>query len=243
MLDEVRLEGMDELEAARAISAELLSRGILNHPQVSVLITAFVGQDVSVLGEVSRPGVYPYTAHHRLFDMISAASGLGPAAGGVVNIYHRADPETPHPVPLDPNGAEAGPDRNPELAPGDIVQVTRAGLVYVVGDVIRPGGFIVDPSQEFTVLKALSLAWGPSQNAALGKALLIREEPGGRTVTTLDLKRMLRGRDPDQPILAHDILFVPDSMAKNLYNRTIEAAVQSAVGVSIYAGMVYSQRF
>jgi polysaccharide biosynthesis/export protein len=243
MLDEVRLEGMDELEAARAISAELLSRGILNHPQVSVLITAFVGQDVSVLGEVSRPGVYPFTAHHRLFDMISAASGLSPTAGGVVNIYHRADPETPHPVPLDPDGAEAGPDRNPELAPGDIVQVTRAGLVYVVGDVIRPGGFIVDPSQEFTVLKALSLAWGPSQNAALSKALLIREQPGGRTVTTLDLKRMLRGRDPDQPILAHDILFVPDSMAKNLYNRTIEAAVQSAVGVSIYAGMVYSQRF
>ena len=50
----------------RAIATELLSRGILNHPQVSVLITAFVGQDVSVLGEVARPGVYPYTAHHRL---------------------------------------------------------------------------------------------------------------------------------------------------------------------------------
>ena len=243
MVDEVRVEGMSELEAARAIAAELLSRGFLNHPQVSVLITSFVGQDVSVLGEVTRPGVYPYSAHHRLLDMISAASGLSPAAGGIVNIYHRSDPDTPHPVRLDPNGAEAGPDRNPELAPGDIVQVTRAGLVYVVGDVIRPGGFIVDPTQEFTVLKALSLAWGPSQNAALGKALLIREQPGGRTVTTLDLKRMLRGRDPDQPILAQDILFVPDSMAKNLYNRTIESAIQSAAGVSIYAGMVYSQRF
>jgi polysaccharide biosynthesis/export protein len=243
MLDEVRLEGMSELDAGRAISAELLSRGILNHPQVSVLVTAFVGQDVSILGEVARPGVYPYTAHHRLFDMISAASGLGPAAGAVVNIYHRGDPETAHPVPLDPNGAEGGADRNPELAPGDIVQVTRAGLVYVVGDVIRPGGFIVDPTQQFTVLKALSLAWGPSQNAAASKALLIREESGGRTVTTLNLKRMLRGKDPDQPIRAHDILFVPDSAAKNLFNRTIESAIQSAAGVSIYSGLVYSQRF
>ena len=243
MLEEVCIEGMNELEAARAIAAELLSGGILNHPQVSVLVTSFVGQDVSVLGEVARPGVYPFTAHHRLFDAISAASGLGPAAGGVVNIYHRSDPETAHPVPLDPNGAEAGPNRNPELAPGDIVQVTRAGLVYVVGDVIRPGGFIVDPTQQFTVLKALSLAWGPSQNAAVSKALLIREEDDGRTVTTLNLKRMLRGQDPDQPIRARDILFVPDSMAKNLYNRTIESAIQSAAGVSIYAGMVYSQRF
>ena len=244
MLDEVRVEGMDEFEAAQAIAGVLITRGILNHPQVSVLVTAFVGQDVSILGEVARPGVYPFTLHHRLFDVISAASGLGPTAGGVVNIYHRDDPNTPHPVSLDPNGAEVGPDRNPELAPGDIVQVTRAGLVYVVGDVIRPGGFIVDPTQEFTVLKAVSLAWGPSQNAATGKALLIREQKGGgRTVTTLNLKRMLRGKDPDQPIHDHDILFVPDSTAKNLFNRSIESAIQSAAGVSIYAGMVYSQRF
>jgi polysaccharide export outer membrane protein len=206
-------------------------------------VTSFIGQDVSVMGEVTRPGVYPYTVHHRLFDMISAASGLSPAAAGVVNIYHRSDPDTPHPVALDPNGATAAPDRNPEIAPGDIIQVARAGLVYVVGDVIRPGGFIVDPTQEFTVLKALSLAWGPSQNAALGKALLIREEAGGRTVTALDLKRMLHGKDPDQPIRAQDILFVPDSTAKNLFNRTVEAAVQSAAGVSIYSAMVYSQRY
>jgi hypothetical protein len=76
MVDEVRVEGMDEVEAARAIAAALVEHGLLNHPQVSVLIMAYVGQDVSVLGEVTRPGVYPYTAHHRLFDMISAASGL-----------------------------------------------------------------------------------------------------------------------------------------------------------------------
>ena len=186
--------------------------------------------------------MYPYGVHHRLFDMISAASGLSPAAGGVVNIYHRGDPTTPLAVPLDPNGGGAGPDGNPEIAPGDIVQVTRAGLVYVVGDVIRPGGFIVDPTQEFTVLKALSLAWGPSQNAAVSKALLIREQAEGRTVTSLNLKRMLRGKDPDEPIRAHDILFVPDSTAKNLFNRSIESAIQSAAGVSIYSGLVYSQR-
>jgi hypothetical protein len=54
---------------------------------------------------------------------------------------------------------------------------------------------------------------------------------------------MLRGKDPDQPIRAHDLLFVPDSTAKNLFNRSIESAIQSAAGVSIYSGMVYSQRF
>jgi hypothetical protein len=92
-------------------------------------------------------------------------------------------------------------------------------------------------------VQALTLAWGPTQNAALTKALLIRDQPGGRTVTSLNLKRLLRGEDPDLPIQDRDILFVPDSTAKNLWNRTMESVVQSAAGVSIYAGLVYSQRF
>jgi len=75
------------------------------------------------------------------------------------------------------------------------------------------------------------------------QAILIREQPGGRTLTTLNLKRMLRGLDPDLPIRDRDIVFVPDSVAKNLWNRTMESVIQSAAGVSIYAGLVYSQRF
>jgi protein involved in polysaccharide export with SLBB domain len=108
---------------------------------------------------------------------------------------------------------------------------------------MRPGGFPVDPLLHLTVVQALTLAWGPSQSAAVTKALLIREQPGGRTVTSLNLKRLLRGEDPDLPIQDRDILFVPDSAAKNLWNRTMESVVQSAAGVSIYAGLVYSQRF
>ena len=243
MVDEVQVGGMDELGAAHAIEAALVARGMLLHPEVSVLVTAYAGQDVSVLGEVARPGVYPYTLHHRLLDLISAASGLAPNAGRLVNVFHRSDPNATHAVVLDPGGTDTGSDHNPELTPGDTVQVSRAGLVYVVGDVVRPGGFAVDPVQGLTVVQALSLAWGPSQNAAVGKALLIREQKGGRTLTTVNLRRMIHGQEPDQPVYDRDILFVPDSTAKNLWNRTMEAAIQSAVGVTIYAGLVYSQRF
>jgi polysaccharide export outer membrane protein len=198
---------------------------------------------VSVLGEVVRPGVYPYTLHHRLLDLISAASGLGPNAGRLVNVFHRDDAKTPHPVVLDPGGADTSVDHNPELTAGDTVQVSRSGLVYVVGDVLRPGGFPVDPVQGLTVVQAISLAWGPTQNAAMSKAILIREQKDGRTLTSLNLKRMLHGQEPDQPIRDRDILYVPDSMAKNLWNRTMESAIQSTIGVSIYSGLVYSQRY
>jgi polysaccharide export outer membrane protein len=243
MIHEVQVGGMDEQTAAHAIEAALVAQGMLLHPQVSVLVTSYAGQDVSVLGEVVRPGVYPYTLHHRLLDLISTASGLAPSAGRLVNIFHRDDAQTPHPVVLDPSGTDTETDHNPELAPGDTVQVSRAGLVYVVGDVQRPGGFAVDPAQGLTVVQALSLAWGPTQNAAMGKAILIREQKGGRTLTSLNLKRMLHGQEPDQPVRDRDILFVPDSAAKNLWNRTVESAIQSAIGVTIYAGLVYSQRF
>jgi polysaccharide export outer membrane protein len=243
MIGEININGMDEQTAAHAIEAALVAKGMLLHPLVSVLVTAYTGQDVSVLGEVTHPGVYPFTYHHRLLDLISAASGLSANAGRLVNIFHSGDPKTPHPVVLDPSGTDTASDHNPELSPGDIVQVSRAGLVYVVGDVIRPGGFPVDPVQGLTVVQALSLAWGPSLNAAVGHALLIREQKGGRTMIALNLRRMLHGQDPDQPVQDRDILYVPDSFAKNLANRTMESAIQSAIGVTIYSALVYSQRY
>lgn len=243
MVGEVHLQGLDEQAAARVIEDALREKGILLHPKVSLMVTAYAGQDVSVLGEVTHPGVYPYTLHHRLLDLLSAASGLAPSAGRLVNIFHRDDPKTAHPVVLDPGGADTSANHNPELLPGDTVQVSRAGLVYVIGDVIRPGGFPVDPAQGLTVVQALSLAWGPAPNAATTKALLIREQKGGRILTPLNVKRLLRGQEPDQPVHDRDILFIPDSTAKDLWNKSLESAIQSVLGISIYAGMVYSDRF
>jgi polysaccharide biosynthesis/export protein len=243
MIGDIRLAGLDEPAAAHLIEAALVAKGMLLHPVVTVHVTAFAAQDVNVLGEVTHPGIYSYSVHHRLLDVVAEASGFTPGAGRVVNVFHRDDPKTAHTVILDPSGADTSGDHNPELIPGDTVQVSRAGLVYVVGDLVRPGGFTIDPAQEITVVQVISLAWGPSQNAALSKAILIREQKGGRTITALNLKRMLRGLDPDLPIQDRDIIFVPDSFAKNLVNRTLESAIQSTIGVSIYSGLVYSQRY
>ena len=243
LVSEVAVKGMNEEAAARSIEAALLAKRMLLHPQVNVLVTEYVGEDVSVLGEVQRPGVYTFAYHHRLLDLISAASGLTATAGQAVDIYHASEPQTPHRVLLDPSGADPAGVHNPELLPGDTVQVSRAGLVYVVGDVIRPGGFAIDPAQKLTLVQALSLAWGPSQNAALGKAILIREQKGGRTMTAVNLKRLLEGREPDPLVRDRDILYVPDSLAKNMMNRTLESAIQSTIGVTIYSALVYSQRY
>ena len=268
----IGLMGLSEQQASLRIDKALVDGGMLLHPQVSVVVVSAVGQDVSVMGEVTRPGIYSYGLHHRLLDLIAAASGLSANAGRLVSVIHRNDPRTAYPVVLQPNfvasgvgmaspdtslhsasvgrtgiGAQARSDavvdHNPELAPGDTVLVSRAGLAYVIGDVVRPGGFAVDPVQGLTVVQAISLAWGATPNAAATKAILIRDQAGGRTLTTLNLHRMIRGQDPDQPVKDRDILFVPDSASRTLLNKSLESAIQSAIGVSIYAGLVYSQRF
>jgi protein involved in polysaccharide export with SLBB domain len=97
MIGDIRVEGLDESAAAHEIADALIAKGMLLHPQVTVLVTAYVGQDVSVMGEVARPGVYAYGAHHRLLDLISAASGLSVTAGGLVDI-----------PPRDPGGSADG---------------------------------------------------------------------------------------------------------------------------------------
>jgi len=86
---------------------------MLLHPQVSVLVTSYAGQDVSVLGEVARPGSIP-TPSPSLAGPDLAASGLSPNAGRLVNIFHRDDPAgTPHPVVLDPSGTDTGATTTP----------------------------------------------------------------------------------------------------------------------------------
>ena len=60
-------------------------------------------------------------------------------------------------------------EHNPELSAGDTVEVSRAGLVYVVGDVIRPGGFPVDPVQGLTIVQAVALAGAPRKTRLLGR--------------------------------------------------------------------------
>jgi SLBB domain-containing protein len=189
---------------------------------LAVLATNRASSDISVLGEVIHPGVYPFAVHHRLLDVIAAASGLATTSGSLVTITHRADAAPPLLVTLNPIEGNTTTERDPELEPGDTVEISHAGLVYVTGDVLRPGSFPLDPAGKPTVVQALTLAGGPTQNAAMTKAVLIREQPGGRTITSLNLKRLLRGEDPDLTIQDRDILFVPDSAAKSLWDRTIK---------------------
>jgi len=233
LINSVHVGGLTVEEAQALIQKRLSDGGFVRNPHVSVLVNEYASQGASVLGEVSRPGVYRVLGQQRLFDLISAAGGLTEKAGRSITVMPRGQPDKPITLPLSRN-VNDNPDSNIPVYPGDTIIVRKADVVYVVGDVGRPSGFLME-SEHLTVLQAIALAGGTTRTANLGGARIIRKGPAGMTETPVQLKKILRAKAPDMPMQADDILFVPASVAKALSGRTLEAAMQAATAASIVA--------
>jgi polysaccharide export outer membrane protein len=125
---------------------------------------------------------------------------------------------------------------NVAIRPGDIVKVPRAGIVYVVGEVNKPGGFVLQNNESISVLQALALAQGTTHTSAIGQARIIRTDPatGTRTEIPMNLGKIFSGKRVDALLQAKDIVFVPNSATKSVLYRSSEAALQTAAGVAIY---------
>lgn len=232
MLGKLVVDGMSPSQAENAFNQRLQEKGIFNDPQSSIFVKEYATEGISVLGEVQKPGIYPLMGKRTLFDAISAASGTTDKAGTTVRITHRGHPETPQTVSLtyDESGHMTS---NVELQSGDTVVVSKAGMVYVVGDVKDPTGIIMDNSH-LTVLQALAMAHGANPTAKLKAAKLIRNTPNGAKEIPIPLDKILSTKSPDLELSANDIVFVPNSAAKSATRRGLEAMIQAATGVVVY---------
>jgi polysaccharide export outer membrane protein len=229
----VHLGGLTPTAAQALIAKKLEEGGFYNHPQVSVFTKEYATQGISVLGEVQKPGVYPVLGSRRLFDVLAMAGGTSQKAGRIVSVTRRDHPEAPRSLILSNDPAESAKS-NIEVFAGDTITVSRAGVVYVVGDVKRPSGVTMDNGTDMTVLQAIAVAEGTNPTAALNSAKLIRKTPNGPRETPLPLKDMLSSKAPDVRLQAEDIMFVPNSAAKTATRRTLEAIIQTATGLAIY---------
>jgi polysaccharide export outer membrane protein len=107
--------------------------------------------------------------------------------------------------------------------------------VYVIGDVLKPGGFLIDNNNPISLMQSLSLAGGWDKTAALSKVKLIRKTAEGREEVDLDLKHVTNGSQADMKVADGDIIFVPSSVGKTMTYRGVEAAISTVSGVLIYA--------
>lgn len=232
----VHLNGLTAEEAGSAIAERLRTRDIVTEPHVTVFISEYATQGVTVTGEVKTPGIYPLLGAHGLLDLISAAGGPTPVASKQATVIHRSDPLHPSVVPLDFQ-AGSNAEENYPIQPGDTIVLARAGVVYVLGDVGHPGGFLLEQSQRLTALQALSLAGGANKTAAYNRTKLIHRHEGARVETDLPLKKMLSNKVPDVLVADGDVIYVPPSGSKVAISRAIDSALAVSTGLIIYRGI------
>jgi polysaccharide export outer membrane protein len=226
----------------------------LENPQVTVFVKEFHAQPVSVIGAVDKPGMYELKGPRTLIEILSMAGGLaklGTAPGRTIVVTRRSGfGEELQPVEgMNLVGADKveinlrrllysrEPGLNIEIRPFDTVSVSRADIVYVVGDVKKAGGFVLADRENVTVLQALALAEGLNGTAAKHRARIIRRGANGsRTEIPVDLTKILNGKSQDVELAANDVLFVPVSGGKAAARRGAEAVLGTISGILIYRG-------
>jgi polysaccharide export outer membrane protein len=228
----IPVAGLTAEQAGETIEARLRSANILKQPHVSVTVEQYSTQGVTLLGEIKSPGVYPLLGARGLLDIVSAAGGVTPSAGKAITITHRDEPDKPVTVQLDSHAGSTA-SFNVDLRPGDTVMVSHAGIVYVVGDVGRAGGFMLETNDRLTVLQAIALAQGLNKTAALNNTRIIRKTGDQRELLPIPIKKIMASKAPDPMLNDGDILFVPSSAAKNAM-VDMENLLPSVAGAAIF---------
>ena len=232
LIDYVHVEDLTLEEAQALIEKRLADGGFVRNPHVTIFVNEATSQGVTIIGEVLKVGIYPLVGDHKLYDVVSQAGGFSQNASRKISIVRRNQPEPIH-ITLPRNLAD-DLSGNIEIMPGDTISVPKAPIIYVVGDVGRPSGILVDNGQ-LTVLQALALAGGTNRTAKLGGSRIIRKSPTGMTETKVEIKKMLEAKAPDMQLQADDILFIPISGGKIIAARTFEAAMATATALAIYS--------
>ena len=231
----VKIAGLTPAEAATAVHDKLIAAHYLNHPEVTVTVEQYATQTVSVLGQVRASGAYPIGTARPVVDVLALAGGLNEVADRNIVIERRGDPD--HPVHYNlANDGVLALQTSVLVYPGDTVMVPKAGIVYVLGDVNRPGGFVMDNnSTELTLLQALARAGGVSRTAKQGHAKLLRKDATGYHETQLSLGEIQKGKQQDIALAPGDVLYVPFSYAKNIAVSGSSGIISSLSSAAVYS--------
>lgn len=246
-LGRVKVGGLSVRQVQQVLTRDL--RQYILNPVVSVNLVSAQSQPVSVIGAVKTPGVIQLQGSKTLLEVLSTAGGLREDAGRTVRVTR----QTKYPrIPL-PNVKKVGssltvadfdvkelidlktPGLNIQIFPNDVISVSATGIVYVVGEVHRPGGFPLHDRASMSVLQVISLAEGLEHTAAASKARIVRQSSSDQRVDIpINLKDVLSGHKADVALRADDILFIPNNAAKSAGLKALDSVIQLGTGVVIY---------
>jgi polysaccharide export outer membrane protein len=204
----------------------------LLNPRVLVTFEANATQMVSVLGEVHTPGAYAIQTPRSILDVLTLAGGLTDLADRRVLIErHGTSEKVPYFLS---NAPDVAMDTSVTVNPGDTLLVPKAGIVYVLGDVGRPGGYTMTNNEgTISALELVARAGATNHTAVPSHAILIRKSSNGYNQTALALSDMQKGKRPDLLLQANDIIYVPFSYIRNFAMQGSGIAA-SAASAAVY---------
>ena len=253
MPTKIRAVGLNPIQLQDKLAELLQTNGLVSTPQVTVSVKEQHSQPITVIGAVKSPMVIQALRRTTLLQALSQAGGIADDAGTTVivtrpspDISESADPNdavtpaAPHTYTINLSDVleSADPNFNIPLTGGDVVSVPRAGIIYVVGAVSRPGGFLMQNDLDrMTMLKMLSLAGGATSTAKLKNAVILRKNPstGNRDQVPVDLSKLMHLKTQDVQMQANDILFVPDSASLRALHRAGDIGVALTEGIGVVA--------
>lgn len=211
----VKVAGLSTFDAARAVEEALVSARMMNHPHVEVMILKYATLNVSVSGQVKAPGNYELTTPRSVQDVLTLAGGLGDLADRNITVERKGTHERIKYYVA--NNSEMESDNQVLVYPGDRITVPKVGVIYILGDVGRPGAYPMDSNDStLTALQAIALAGGINNTAAASNSVMMRKGQQGYQKTKLKLKDMEKGKVPNIELAAGDIIYVPFSFGRNL---------------------------
>ena len=240
----LKAEGKTPMQLSRDLVSALEDAKLYRDPTVNVFVEEYHSQAVTVVGAVAKPGLYPLQKRTTVIQVISEA-GLLPTAGNRVTVISaNADSSQSANEGQSAQTLELGklmsgkdPSVNVEVHDGDVVSVATADVVYVVGAVTKPGGFVLqDRSAGVTALQAIALAEGMTSLASAHSGLIIRRNKDGsaRENIPIDLSKIMSGKHGDVQLDANDILFVPVSGTKQTLHVMGQAGMAAVNGIAFY---------
>jgi capsular exopolysaccharide synthesis family protein len=232
LLGDVNAAGLQPDQLANSIERQLRSRNLIHAPHVSVAVKEFTTQGVTVEGEVKKPGFFTVFSTRSLVDIIALAEGTTSSADTRITIVRHSSGAIEHVTLSQSNGNDIATS-DVRVYPGDRVIVPRAGMAYVLGDVQRPGGYVMHDNGSMSILQAISEAQGTTKIASLKHVILLRKTGTSIKTIPIQLKAIQRGQQPDEQLQSGDILFVPTSGMKS-FGQDTAGIFSSVAGAAVY---------
>jgi polysaccharide export outer membrane protein len=229
----VKVSGLTPAQAAEAVAQSLKDGNFVLTPHVTVTDDQNVTQNVTVLGQVNHPGYYPIGTPRSVLDVLALAGGPTNLADRRITIQrHGTDKKTEYFLS---NKSDTALDTSVQVFPGDILMVPQIEVVYVLGDVPRPGGYPMATNDgTLSLLQAVALAGSDMPNAVAKRTHLLRKQSNGTYVEMqVALNKMEKGKIPDVPLQANDIIYIPFSYIKNI-GANLGGIVAASGSAAIY---------